>query len=75
MIRFSINKLVLLVVIQFFVLSAHSQEKNMYDDRIFYGELEGWSLGVSIGALLFDRLDFDVNGTINAGNDTNSDLH
>ncbi len=72
MIRFSINKLVLLVVIQFFALSAHSQQ-NMYDDRIFYGELEGWSLGVSIGALLFDRLDFDVNGTTNVGDDTNSD--
>jgi len=72
MIRFSIDKLALLVVVQFFVLSAHSQQE-LYDDSVFYYDEYGWSVGASIGLISFDKLHFDMVGSIEVGDDTSSD--
>lgn len=61
--------LLVLVLVQFVASTTYSQERTdvVYDDSIFYEDVEGWSLGFSIGTLLFDRLDFDVDGNAIVG--------
>ena len=53
-------KKLILSIIFLFVLSVHAQDRGGYDDRAFYNDDSGWSIGLSLGALLHDNLQYQT---------------
>ncbi len=52
-------RLIVFAILSFVVSSVHAQETDSYDDRAFYDDKgSGWSVGLSLGALLYDKLSY-----------------
>ena len=56
----SLKSLFFILLIQVFSFSAYSQVRDLYDDdRVFYYDYFGWSLGFSLGTVFYGTRDFN----------------
>ncbi len=56
----SLKSLFFILLIQVFSFSTHSQVRDLYDDdRVFYYDDFGWSLGLSLGTVFYGVRDFN----------------